>query len=63
MKVVRSARFGMRSLSLYSRSSVCARGGLFMRSRDRLVMCCKGMSMYLATWGMSAMASMSSSEK
>lgn len=49
MKVVRSARPGMRSLSFLSSCSVCARGGRFMPSSVRLLMCCSGMSMYLHT--------------
>mmetsp|Transcript_7436 Transcript_7436/g.27123 ORF Transcript_7436/g.27123 Transcript_7436/m.27123 type:complete len:261 (+) Transcript_7436:873-1655(+) len=63
MNVVRSAKPGMLSRNLYNKSSVCCLGGRFMRSKDRFVMCCSGMSMYFATCGISAIALMSSSEK
>lgn len=49
MKVVRSARPGMRARSLASSARVCAWGGRFMDSSVRLAQCCSGMSMYLAT--------------
>ena len=49
MKVVRSTSPGMRSRSLVSSLTVCSWGGRFMLSRVRLLMCCRGMSMYLHT--------------
>lgn len=49
MKVVRKTRSGMRALSFFSRSAVCACGGRFIPSRTRFDMCCKGMSIYLHT--------------
>ena len=63
MNVVRRTRPGMRSRSLRKSASVCARGGRFIASSARLLMCCSGMSMYLQTFGFAAISSMRSSEK
>lgn len=63
MNVVRSAKSGMRSRSLWSRSMVYCRGGRRIASSTRLEMCYRGMSMYLHTLGFRAISSISSSEK
>mmetsp|Transcript_17368 Transcript_17368/g.53808 ORF Transcript_17368/g.53808 Transcript_17368/m.53808 type:complete len:212 (-) Transcript_17368:819-1454(-) len=63
INVVRSTRPGMRSRSLPRSFSVCCCVGRFMDSNTRLSACCSGMSTYLHTCGMVAMASMSSSVK
>ena len=49
MKVVRMARSGIRSLSLFKSVSVWSRVGRFMARRTKLLMCWRGMSMYLHT--------------
>ena len=63
MNVVRSVSDGTRSRSLRSRLSVLLAGGRRMRWSTVGERCCSGMSMYLTTLSMPAMASTSSGEK